>query len=104
MRDKHFKDLLRFEEMTSPMRFDINKILTIQGDLSQYFFEKYTDANEWKDGRLTITQENIDDIVAYIDIVLDYAEKLKEKIIAFDKFVEDAFARHKADSEVESNV
>ena len=38
MKDKHFDDLLRFEEMTSPMKFDINKILTIQGDLSQYFF------------------------------------------------------------------
>ena len=95
--DQHFTDLLRFEEMTSPMRFDINKILTIQGDLSQYFFEKYTDVNEWKDGVLTLTQENIDDIVVYTDIVFEYSEKLKEKIIAFDKFVEDAFARKKAD-------
>lgn len=96
-KDKHFDDLLRFEEMTSPMRFDINKILTIQGDLSQYFFEKYTDANEWKDGVLTLTQENIDDIVVYTDIVFEYAEKLKEKIIAFEKFVDDAFARKEAD-------
>ena len=96
-KDQHFTDLLRFEEMTSPMKFDINKILTIQGDLSQYFFEKYTDANEWKDGVLTLTQENIDDIVVYTDSVFEYAEKLKEKIIAFEKFVDDAFARHKAD-------
>lgn len=96
-KDQHFTDLLRFEEMTSPMRFDINKILTIQGDLSQYLFEKYTDANEWKDGVLTITQENIDDIVVYTDIVFEYAEKLKEKIIAFEKFVDDAFARKEAD-------
>lgn len=97
MKDKHFDDLLRFEEMTSPMKFDINKILTIQGDLSQYFFEKYTDDNRWKDGRLTLTQGNIDDIVVYTDIVFEYAGKLKEKIIAFDKFVEDAFARIEAD-------
>lgn len=79
MRDKHFTDLLCFEEMTSPMRFDINKILTIQGDLNQYLFEKYTDANEWKDGVLTLTQENIDDIVVYTDIVFEYAEKIKGK-------------------------
>lgn len=97
MKDQHFSDLLRFEEMTSPMKFDINTILTIQRDLSQYFFEKYTEAKEWKDGVLTLTQENVDDIVVYTDVVFEYAEKLKEKIIAFDKFVEDAFSRIEAD-------
>lgn len=96
-RDNHFDDLLQFEEMTSPMRFDINKILTIQRDLIQYLFEKYANANEWKSGVLTFTQGNIDDIVVYTEIVFEYAEKLKNKIIAFDEFVDDAFARKEAD-------